>query len=183
MNPPKRRINTESLLGISAVFLSLVALVVSVFQTQIAREQQYASVWPRLQTNYAKNKDEFTFSIVNNGVGPAIIESIRIQYRGKHYKDFRQLVDEQIQQIIQTNRTETDITIESIYGSVTPGDVIKSDGEIRLGRISKNEFLAQVMLQLIQSPSYRIGVIYSDVYGSCWQLDRDKVTQLADCSQ
>lgn len=181
MNLPKRRINPELLLSISATFLSLAALVVSIFQTKIAREQQQASVWPHLQTNYTKINDEFAFSVVNNGVGPAIIKSVRIEYKGKRYKDFRQLVDEQIQQLIRKNRTETDITVKSMYGSVALGDVIKNDGELRFGRVSNNEPLAQALLEIIQSPLYRIIVVYSDVYGNCWQLDRDAVTPLSKC--
>ncbi len=48
-SPPKKKISIDFLLGISAVFLSASALIVSIFQTTIFREQQYASVWPYME--------------------------------------------------------------------------------------------------------------------------------------
>lgn len=70
-----RRINIELLLGTSATFLSLTALVVSIFQTRIAREQQQASVWPHLQDQYVVMDKKFTWSVINNGIGPAIVKA------------------------------------------------------------------------------------------------------------
>ena len=68
MATPRRRINIDMLLGISATLLSLAALVVSIFQTRIDRQQQKASVWPYLKTSSDHIEDDFTF-----GIGPALI--------------------------------------------------------------------------------------------------------------
>src|SRR6478672_2162589 len=91
--------NIELLLGISATLLSLCALVVSIFQTNlareqnaIAREQQQASVWPHIQAVYSQNNDDFGWTIINNGVGPAIVKSLTLTYQGKAYKDAHALV-------------------------------------------------------------------------------------------
>lgn len=177
MNPTKRRVNIELLLGISATFLSLAALVVSIFQTKIAREQQRASVWPHLQADVQVTNDAFNWAIVNNGVGPAIIKSVRMTYRSKPYHNARALLSEQIAQLA----LRSDESFETFYGAVSPGDVIKSDGELRLGQTAGNERIAQAMTQLIQDPSFRVTIVYSDVYANCWQLDGNKVTPLGNC--
>jgi len=87
--PLRRRINIELLLGISATFLSLAALVVSIVQTRIAREQQHASVWPYLQILASNFDNELHYGLENKGVGPAIIRDFEIAYRGKTYKNVR----------------------------------------------------------------------------------------------
>lgn len=73
---PKRKISIDFLLGISAVFLSASALIVSIFQTTIFREQQYASVWPHLEIIASLRSGSYDYGIENKGVGPAIIKDI-----------------------------------------------------------------------------------------------------------
>ena len=45
----KFKIDVNVLLGLSAVFLSASALIVSIIQTTIFKEQQRATVWPNMQ--------------------------------------------------------------------------------------------------------------------------------------
>ncbi|WP_461114717.1 hypothetical protein [Spirosoma jeollabukense] len=73
MAQARRRINIELLLGISATFLSLAALVVSIFQTKIAREQQQKSVLPYLQVRHQIKNNGIAIFLENEGVGPAFI--------------------------------------------------------------------------------------------------------------
>ncbi len=43
-----RRLNSDKILALMAILVGVCALVVSVFQVQSERKQQYASVWPSL---------------------------------------------------------------------------------------------------------------------------------------
>lgn len=183
MPAPKRRINIELLLGVSATFLSLAALVVSIFQTKIAREQQQASVWPHLQADYSKTDNEFVWNIINNGIGPAIIRSVAVHYRGREYRDAYQLMNEQIQLFDKNTKNHKTVHVNLFYGGVFPGNVIKADGELTLGRLSENEGIADSMARVIRDSTYHFIVNYSDVYGNCWQLDGDKVTAIGECPQ
>lgn len=185
MAASRRRFNTELLLGISATFLSLAALIVSIVQTKIAREQQQASVWPHLEADFTKANAEFQWATINNGVGPAIIKSVEITYKGKAYTNAAQLMKEQIDRIIQAYPKGQGLSLELYNGSVTSGDVIKSDGQIILGKVAKSEQVANTLLEIIQDTSYHFRVVYSDIYENCWLLDytqgRSQVTQLSDC--
>lgn len=171
----KKPINVELLLAISATLLSLGALVIAIFQTKIAREQQQMSVWPHLQVAYAQDNDVFTWSVTNNGVGPAIIKSVALTYQGKAYKTHYDLLFEQIERFKANQTTHMDIS------DMLPGYVIKTDGEITLGQIKNSVPVANAMRQIIVDSSFHFRVIYSDVYGNCWQNDHDQVTQLANC--
>jgi hypothetical protein len=44
----KRRINSELIVALSAIFVSIVTLFVYIYQANIMRKQQYASVWPHV---------------------------------------------------------------------------------------------------------------------------------------
>ncbi|MVM34703.1 hypothetical protein GO755_32040 [Spirosoma sp. HMF4905] len=178
MAPVRQRINIELLLGVSATFLSLAALVVSIFQTKIAREQQHASVWPHLKDNYIVMDKKFTWSLINNGVGPAILKKCRLVYKGKLYESPYDLMNEQIQRSDYKNKH---IDIGFFYSNVRPGEVIKSDGELLIGEITNSERIPEAFMHIVNDPLYHFTVVYSDVYGNCWQLDQGKVTSLTKC--
>lgn len=178
MASPQRPINLELLLGISATFLSLAALIVSIFQTKIAREQQQASVWPHLKDNYVVMDKKFTWSIINNGVGPAIMRKVKLTYKGREYLSPYDLMNEQIQ---RTNDKGKHVDISFFYSDIRPGEVIKSDGSLLLGEISNSERIPQAFMQIVNDSLYHFSVVYSDVYGNCWQLDQGKITALAKC--
>lgn len=83
--------NLQNLATFTAVFISVCALVVSVMQTRIMKQQQEASVWPFVRWSIARGWSNDTtgiFKIIvsNSGVGPAIIEKVVVRYNYKEYK-------------------------------------------------------------------------------------------------
>ncbi|GAB2579312.1 hypothetical protein [Spirosoma areae] len=170
--PPKRRINIELLLGISATFLSLAALVVSIFQTRIAREQQQASVWPYLQILVSQFDDECHIGVENKGVGPAVVKYSEWRFKGKTYKTAQDLY------LDNFGGTEGGKGFSSIEG----GDVLKSGENLDLISVRNNNAAARALYGLTHDTTFRFRAVYSDVYGNCWQLDRDKTTPLGNCN-
>lgn len=169
---PRRRINIELLLGISATFLSLAALVVSIFQTKIAREQQQASVWPRIATSSDVLDLNFYFTVANQGVGPAIIKSVDTAYRGRNYSSLSELLFQ------QTGRLDGGY----LYANLKQEMVLKAGDEYELFKVTRNdEPLSFKLQEVIKDSSFHFRIRYADVYGNCWQLDRDKVTSLGKC--
>jgi hypothetical protein len=169
---PRRRINIELLLGISATFLSLAALVVSIFQTKIAREQQQASVWPRLATSSDVLDLNFYFTISNQGVGPAIIKSVNTIYKGRKYSSLSELL------LQQTGRLDGGY----LYGNLEQEMVLKAGDEYELFKITRNdEPLSFKLRDVVQDSSFHFQIGYADVYGNCWQFDRNKVSPVGKC--
>ncbi|WP_338870172.1 hypothetical protein WBJ53_22055 [Spirosoma sp. SC4-14] len=173
MDAPKRSVNIELLLGISATFLSLAALVVSIFQTRIDREQQYASVWPYIQTMGANFDQELHFGFENKGVGPAIIKSFELIYRGRTYKRPKPLFLEYIGKNTRGGKGFTD---------VTPGDVFKSGENTDVLFVSKNDTVISQVASMLADSSFHLRIRYADVYGNCWELDQNKVTAIGKCN-
>jgi hypothetical protein len=172
MRVPKRTINIELLLGISATFLSLAALVVSIFQTKIAREQQQASVWPRLALVTKVLDRNFTYSVVNQGIGPAIIKSTNVAYKGKQYASLESLM---FQLTGPLNGGHYEQNIDTDY-------VIKAEEEVELFMLIKNnERLSDKLRDAVNDSSFHFRIRYTDVYGNCWEVDHNKTASLGKC--
>ena len=53
------------------------------------KAQQYISVYPHLTiANYSVNSEDYKYVVVNNGIGPALIKSLKVvDNQGKSYPD------------------------------------------------------------------------------------------------
>ncbi|MEO0895800.1 MAG: hypothetical protein AAFY71_05350 [Bacteroidota bacterium] len=78
---------------IMALFISSLALVVSIYETNLHRAEQKAMVWPFLTISSSFSGEGFSFNATNNGTGPALIKSVSLTYKGRSYKRFEQLLD------------------------------------------------------------------------------------------
>lgn len=177
---PGKPINIELLLGLSATFLSLAALIVSIFQTRIARDQQQASVWPYVQVSINHFDNDFILLLKNNGVGPALIKKVEFGFRGRNETSHIKLLN----QVVNTELSQDSVSKAGrFFNDVVPGDVLKAGEEIEIYKTLQNRYLADFMGKVIADSTFRFRITYSDVYGNCWLLDHGKVTQLDDCPE
>ncbi|WP_439484351.1 hypothetical protein [Cyclobacterium plantarum] len=169
--PPKKRISIDLLLGISAVFLSVSALIVSIFQTTIFREQQYASVWPHLETLKSFKSGQYEYGIENKGVGPAIIKNFEFIYNGSEFENTKEL-------------------FTALFGENTRGIgfssnreeyVFKSGEAISLLSVNLPDSLINQIIYRWESDSITVKITYSDIYNNCWLLENGITTRLSSC--
>ena len=77
-----KKINTDRVVAVSAIVVSIATLFMIVYQTSLTRKQQQASVMPSLEIGYSiKNNDDKlkeSIWISNKGLGPAFLEEVRI---------------------------------------------------------------------------------------------------------
>lgn len=82
--------STDRLVGISAIVISLCTLIIFIYQTELIREQSRLSVKPRIAFSSSQNQKDSTYQfrqvMVNKGLGPAIIDSMALIYKGKYYE-------------------------------------------------------------------------------------------------
>ncbi|GAB3950611.1 hypothetical protein GCM10028805_29020 [Spirosoma harenae] len=174
MPAPKKRINIELHLSLSATFLSLAALIVSVFQTKIAREQQQASVWPRLAVEASILDKNFTYTIANQGVGPAVIKKVTVSYQGIVYPSLYALM----------MRHTGPLNGGFFHRDLQSEGVLKAGDEVNIFNLARNdEALSSKLGDVVSDTSFHLRVHYADVYGNCWLLDRNKVVELSDCPE
>ena len=76
-----------------ALIISVLALLVSLYEANLLKDQQRSMVWPYLTV--APNFSGTGFSIVatNNGTGPALVNSMEVRFKDTLYTNFDDILD------------------------------------------------------------------------------------------
>ena len=167
----KNRIKTDRIIAFSAMSISLMTLIIFIYQTSMIREQNRLSVTPRLTFNSSEIANDslitINFELRNNGLGPAIIDSIAIVFKGQRYEaDYRSFFEE---------------TTPKLYQFVSiPRTVLTSPGEAILAGESLTMFTAATpkahnakLQESITSGDFNafdVEVIYSSIYKEQWKI-------------
>jgi energy-converting hydrogenase Eha subunit F len=162
----------QSLTGISALIVSILTLIGFTYEIQITRKQQYASVLPYLQVrNLEMYTPNYKLSIINDGLGPAFIKSIKVIDDGTEY------IGDPQAYLAAKNLNITDslvYTYSTIYTDrlIPPGkqiDMITAVGDddnaLRLSNIFVREGL-------------NIQIEFESVFGERWILSHQKVQKI-----
>lgn len=155
----------ETLIGLSAVLLSVCGLGIALYEASLFRQAQRASVWPHLEVAASLSPNRIRLFVVNSGVGPARVESAALSYRGERLAGWSALVDA----VDPEARQSTDYYQSLLGGRVLAGNnehevVFRMDGEA-------DSVAAAVANQLgedIMQGELDIGVCYCSVYDECW---------------
>ena len=77
--------DTDRIVSISAMLVGLGSLFIVLYQTTLMREQAKASVLPYLMIAYNSGNDGSYIALQNEGLGPALIDRIRVIHQGKAF--------------------------------------------------------------------------------------------------
>ena len=180
--PPKFSFkDPQNIIAIGVTLISVCALVVSLMQTRIMKEEREllreysrASVWPRLELGSAKGHDEddgsinqFHLELTNSGVGPAIITDVKVTYKDKVVNDWWHLF--QIQEV--PDSIETYIT-----NMVFNNRIIKIGETIEILNLDNNPLLAQAFLE--RAKGLNIDIYYESIYKEKWKYNGDETIKL-----
>jgi len=157
----------DRIVSLSAIFISLLTLCVFVYQTTLIHKQQRMSVFPNLQIgNMGYGSKDFAIILENTGVGPAIIESIKIQYKGKTFDmDLPSFLYE------QTNKLDS---IKLTYSNVSPGQLIPAGRRVEILKATggkDNAVQLALALQSLRESDMDMEIIYSSIYEERWLLN------------
>lgn len=82
------RINTNSLVAGSALFISACALFLSIQEVRIMRTQQKATMYPYLTLGWTYNGDGFGIELKNSGNGLAKVNSYKVFNDSIYFKEW-----------------------------------------------------------------------------------------------
>ncbi len=147
--------------AVAAVFIGLCALVVSIYQVQIMRQQQRelseqrrAEVWPHLEFGKGEYGREVRFMLVNTGVGPARIERVQVRLNGAPLSTWTALLDSVLK------RERYSYSQSQMSGRVLPaGDEIVA--------LVVADTLFESVGPEIEAAS--LTFCYCSVYADCWE--------------
>lgn len=159
---------SDKLFGLTAMLVSLLTLLIFVRQTNIMDRQSRLSAMPYLMIESSTNGDAhlFEMSVVNYGVGPAIVDGMDIEYDGRRYQ-------QDFQRFMTTSVPEMEGIDLVNWSSIYRGQAIPAGGRVVVlavgaDREQFDRFLG-VMANL-GSRSFEYEIRYRSIYDDRWRI-------------
>ena len=169
----------ERIISVSAMIVSVATLFLILYQTNLIRKEQKASVLPSLTIGYSvdgnANDIEETIWVSNQGLGPAFIDEINIIQDGERYRT-------DPYGFLTQNGRQREI---SYMNRIVPGKIIPANDGITLIKkrsdSTSSNFLSNTFefsYDIVQMPTDKenkavIEIIYRNVYGDRWVINSD----------
>ena len=84
-----KAIRIELLIATLALLASAAASIATVVQTRVVGQEMSASVWPYLTIEDMLSNDDYKLEVINQGLGPAIVQSADLSIDGKPQANWR----------------------------------------------------------------------------------------------
>lgn len=161
----------EMIVGLSALIVSLVAVLVAVYSAYIDRAYARASVWPRLsiaRSDFDTNgKRIYEYQIINAGTGPAVNKHAYVTIGNKYYRSWAEL--------FRDNDVEQQNGIQSFMST----RVLPANQSFSAYKTDNVEFIEA--WRSIDT-DIKIEICYCSVYDECWSVNREnKPVEVAEC--
>jgi hypothetical protein len=178
------RPNTDRVVSLSALAVGVGSLFVIAYQTHLTRQAQYASVRPYLYIVLEANDQGTHLVLRNTGIGPALIDDVRIRYQG------REITGDPYDFYVGLRR---DAVGAFDVDKVLPGRLIPAGATIQmLGTpAAERERMLVELLRLFEIAEVPkswyegagasgggkavIEITYSSVYGDRWRVRSDRI--------
>ena len=152
-------------LSASAALVALCALGVSLYQTRLMREQQRASVWPRLDLPQTTGGSTYGRMVRNQGLGPALVRSVEVTVDGRPMHRWNDvataLLADSADEIFRR-----DTALAAQHNSVKRGLVILPGATVHHMRLE-----SRIVAPLFERAARRrlqTTICYCSLYGDCW---------------
>jgi hypothetical protein len=177
--------DTDRIVSVSAMFVGLGSLFIVLYQTNLMREQAKASVLPYLLIVFDTNNDGTYIALRNAGLGPALIDSIRVVRHGKTFDGDPYAYYRSI---------EHDKALRAYRDRVPPGMLVSAGQTLNMLGSTDPQSMYDELLRTFsfvaigddsdggpadgESPPPDKAVLeieYSSVYGEHWRVRSDRV--------
>lgn len=166
--------------ALSALVISLCALVVSYRQTRIMGEQQKLSAWPYVfhmvqsQIDEGDSTGHFAILLHNKGLGPAVIERLNIKMLDSVFEENQ--VDDALYRLLELKNIP-----HQRYSRYNPAadNIIPADDVIRLFEIEDKK-LACILAKefnLLDRSQFDITIQYRNLYNTQWIVNGETPLQ------
>ncbi len=157
---------TEKIVTGAALFISCLALFVSIMQTKIMSQQKDASVWPYLQLSTNMMPTEFSVDLDNVGVGPAKIKEMHYELEGKRFG--------QIQELVRYILKKENLTTEFRFSNLESGNRVLLQGDSRRIVGIADSTSTSINSFRKYASTVKIYIKYCSIYDKCWVIDGEE---------
>ena len=126
------------------------------------------SVFPYLELgNYGGGTPNFRFGLTNNGVGPALIKSVRVHHKGKVYEE------DIAEYLLRTIPPEDSLYF--YHSNIGEGQLIPPNYTIDLIGLSQGDSNdARKLDRIIHAADLDLEIEYASIYGKRWVFSNKK---------
>jgi len=167
---------SERLLSLTAMVLSFVTLIIFIYQTNLMRSQNYLSILPYLQFSVLDDNFENNLALIlkNHGVGPAILESVTLEYQGKRYdlSDY----DNQLTNFLNFLSPALDSIQYHSFGSLDRGIAIPANSSyviLRVNNSAEDYDILSAQLKKLLEGGLRYEIVYKSLQDERWTIHND----------
>ncbi len=147
---------TEVIVALAAIIVSILTLFVYIYQAGIMQEQQHASVWPYVEWDMTiSSEDGFYISVINKGVGPAIIRSTTLKLDGESIES----------PLIYLEKIVGRLDSVALFSAMIDKRVIAAGETLELFHVY-TDIRHKLPSDIYRRTSYEI--CYCSIYGDCW---------------
>lgn len=157
----------EVLVGLAAMILSLCGLFISIHETMLVRQEQRASVWPRVELGTSfSGANRVRFHVRNTGVGPARVRAVSVSHRGETPDGWGDLLRSVAGEEVELQGRSYSL----LNGRVLPpGSQREAIFEIDEDDVVSPDDLIRTLQQAILDGSVDVATCYCSVYDECWK--------------
>lgn len=163
--------NMDRLVGLSAMAISFITLLIFIYQTNLMSRQNYLSIMPYLSLSVTNNAgdDTFEMKLKNLGVGPAVIESVALDYKGERYSlteygnEFYEFL-----RVMKPGLDSLDFFSSATLGR---GTAIPANTHYTILAVRNSEedyYILREALQEMQGEGLDYEIIYKSIQGERW---------------
>lgn len=162
----KSRANSNQIVALSALLISLFALIVSIIEMRTMQIQQKALVYPHLDGGGHYDKNGFAFKVKNSGTGLAIVKSVEVFNDRQAFKRWEELIDFYLPE-------KHSIDYGNMGTGQINGKVIPPGEEVRMFWVNWNDDSRR----LVDSLYYvRYRICYCSFLDDCWFISKEEST-------
>ncbi len=163
-------------IAIAALLVSTLTAATLLYQTRVISQQYAATIWPYVSTEGDVSPDGRSLRLVNDGLGPALIQSAQLIVDGKNAPGWNNyfnaiLKDQETRAYFAQMRADM-LAGKAFYGSMAtstigPGTTIRPGDSMQLMKMD----LPGAPMQTIQHHTIGLKLCYCSLNDSCWLLD------------
>jgi hypothetical protein len=167
------KINIDRVISFGALIISFATVILLVYEIRLSRKAQYASVMPYLHiVNFEMNRPGYRIVLLNDGLGPAFIESVKVIYYGKEY-----LGD--LQDFLLASKIRMD-SIKFTYTNVSEGRIIPAGAQFAMIAADGDLANSLRLLKIFNPEKMEIITVYKSVFDERWVTSSTSGTRKLD---
>lgn len=171
--------HTEVFVSVAALVTAVAAVVITMEQTKVMREEAelerrnarisvMPSVWVATHIGDTKENAYFKVVLSNKGLGPAVLETFVVTYKGEPVYNWDALA-RKIAANVGSEKSFEGTTVGSWRSPVSPGLMLEAGGVAEPLRIFDTTDVEGLKLYMRGAPDLGIRVCYCSLYGDCFE--------------